>query len=62
MYIDDDLLSPLFCMGKCRSNKLFIISVEDHFAKALGDTWLKLKAKEKAEQQQQKKKPQVAAV
>ena len=37
-------------------------SVEDHFAKALGDTWLKLKAKEKAEQQQQKKKPQVAAV
>ena len=38
-----------------------VFSVEDHFAKALGDTWLKLKAKEKAEQQQ-KKKPQVAAV
>ena len=43
-------------------NEFFIFSVEDHFAKALGDTWLKLKAKEKAEQQQQKKKPQVAAV
>lgn len=45
------------------------LSVEDHFAKALGDTWLKLKAKEKAEQkqkknsdQQGKKQPQVAAV
>ena len=44
-------------------------TVEDHFAKALGDTWLKLKAKEKADQQQKKKpdqqgkkQPQVAAV
>ena len=44
-----------------------LFAVEDHFAKALGDTWLKLKAKEKAEQQQgseqgKKQQPQMAAV
>ena len=46
-----------------------LFAVEDHFAKALGDTWLKLKAKEKADQQQgakpeqgKKQQPQMAAV
>ena len=40
--------------------------VEDHFAKALGDTWLKLKAKEKdggsSRKPSEGKKTQLAAI